>query len=106
MHSFKLELLYVWNSNTFLAHIIWMVEGIVLVGESCTVYSRLVHTLHHFLELSLRCSIVAFFLSNHRTVGVSIQALHHGLHIHSLSERGRRGVLGVVWVFRSCTAPA
>ena len=78
----------------------------MLVGESCMVHSRLVHTLHRFLELSLRCSIVAFFLSNHRTVGVSIQVLHHGLHIHGLSERGGGGVLGVVWVFRSFTAPA
>ena len=78
----------------------------MLVGESCTVYSRLIHTLHCFLELSHRCSIVAFFLSNHRTVGVSIQALHHGLHIHGLSVRGGGGVLGVARVFRSCAAPA
>ena len=35
-----------------------------------------------------------------------IQSLHHGLHVHSLSVRGGGGVLGVIWTFRSCTAPA
>ena len=77
----------------------------MLVGESCTVGSRLVDVLHCFLELSLRCGVIAFILRSHRSVDVMIQSLHHGLHVHSLSVRGRGGVLGVVLILRSCTAP-
>ena len=36
---------------------------------------------------------------------VMIQSLHHGLHVHSLSMRGRGGLLDVVLILRSCTAP-
>ena len=82
-----------------------MVEGIVLVGESCTVGSRLVDVLHRFLELSLRCGVIAFILRSHRSVDVMIQSLHHGLHVHSLSVRGRGGLLDVVLILRSRTAP-
>ena len=34
-----------------------------------------------------------------------IQSLHHGLHVHSLSVRGRGGVLGMILILRSCIAP-